>query len=101
MSERTFENPVFVKTSESVIQEIACLEDACDFLPAWPKHRRGVIYETAKRACYRAFDELVPLTAAREAFTGFARSAKILEEVSTVLPWMAEANAGETARVIA
>lgn len=96
MSERTFEIPVFVRAAEGLIQEVACLEDACHFLDEWPKHRRGGIYETAKRACHRAFDGLVPLKAAREAFVGFARSAKILEEVSTTLPWMAGARAGET-----
>lgn len=45
MSERTFESPVFVRAAEGLIQEIACLEDAFDFLNEWPKHRRGVIYE--------------------------------------------------------
>lgn len=96
MSERTFESPVFVRAAEGLVQEIACLEDACDFLHEWPKHRRGIIYETATRACHRAFDGLVPLKAAREAFAGFARSAKILEDVSMALPWMARPKASET-----
>ena len=50
MSERTFDSPVFVRAAEGLIQEIACLDDAFDFLDAWPEHRRGVIYETARRA---------------------------------------------------
>lgn len=37
MSERTFESPVFVRAAEGLIQEIACLEDAFDFLDEWPK----------------------------------------------------------------
>lgn len=88
MNDRTFDNPVFVRAEEGLVQEIACLEDAFDFLDEWPRHRRGVIFETAKRACQRAFDRQLPLTVARDAFAGFARSAKILEDVSTTVPWM-------------
>ncbi|MER9868593.1 DUF982 domain-containing protein [Mesorhizobium sp. M0136] len=101
MSERTFESPVFVRAAEGLIQEIACLEDAFDFLDEWPKHRRGVIYETAKRACHRAYDGLIPLIVARDAFAGFARSVKILEDVATAMPWVAAAQSGETGGVAA
>ncbi|UCI16710.1 DUF982 domain-containing protein [Mesorhizobium sp. B2-1-8] len=96
MSEKTFESPVFVRAAEGLIREIACLEDAFDFLDEWPSHRRGVIYETAKRACCRAFDGSVPLKVARDAFAGFARSVKILEDVATAIPWMAGAKTGRT-----
>ncbi|TPI40908.1 DUF982 domain-containing protein [Mesorhizobium sp. B3-1-9] len=88
MNDRIFDSPVFVKTENSLIQEIACLEDALEFLYAWPRNRRGTIFETALRACQRAFDSGYPLTAARDAFRGFAKSVKILEDVSVPLPWM-------------
>ncbi|MBX3582893.1 MAG: DUF982 domain-containing protein [Rhizobiaceae bacterium] len=88
MSERTFEKPIFVKAEEGLIEEIATLDDALDFLDEWPKNRRGVVYETARRACCRAFDRDYPLSAAREAFRGFAKWARILEDVTTPLPWM-------------
>jgi len=88
MSARTFEEPVFVSTAEGLVDEIATLEDAFDFLDKWPKDRRGVIYETARRACSRAFDSDYPLSAAREAFRGFAKWARILEDVTVPLPWM-------------
>ncbi len=101
MSERTFDSPVFVRAAEGLIQEIACLDDAFDFLDEWPEHRRGVIYETARRACCRAFDGLIPLKVARDAVAGFARSANILEDVATPMPWMATAKAGETGGVAA
>ncbi|WP_348629077.1 DUF982 domain-containing protein [Mesorhizobium sp. M4B.F.Ca.ET.017.02.2.1] len=101
MSERTFESPVFVRAAEGLIQEIACLEDAFDFLDEWPSHRRRIIYETAKRACCRAFDGSVPLQVARDAFAGFARSVKILEDVTTAMPWMAGAKMGQTGGVAA
>lgn len=101
MSERTFDSPVFVRAAEGLIQEIACLDDAFDFLDEWPEHRRGVIYETARRACCRAFDGLIPLKVARDAVAGFARSVNILEDVATPMPWMATAKAGETGGVAA
>jgi hypothetical protein len=59
-----------------------------EFLYEWPKDRRGTIYETALRACQRAFDSDYPLSAARGAFSGFAKAARILEEVSITMPWM-------------
>jgi len=88
MNDRMFDSPIFVKSGSSLVQEIACLEDALEFLYEWPKNRRGAIYETALRACQRAFDSSYPLTAARDAFCGFAKSVKIHEDVSVTLPWM-------------
>lgn len=88
MNDRMFDSPVFVKSRNSLIQEIACLENALEFLYEWPESKRGIIYETALRACRRAFDSGYPLSAAREAFCGFAKSVNIHEEVTTTLPWM-------------
>lgn len=88
MNDRMFNSPVFVKDGNSLIQEIACLEDALEFLYEWPQKRRGPIYQTALRACQRAFDSDYPLSAARNAFAGFAKSANILEDISAPLPWM-------------
>ena len=88
MNDRMFDSPVFVKSGNSLIQEIACLEDALEFLYEWPKNRRGPIHDTALRACRRAFENNYPLWAAREAFLGFAKAARIAEEVSVPPPWM-------------
>jgi hypothetical protein len=88
MNDRMFDSPILVKGGTNLIQEIACLEDALEFLYEWPKHKRGPIYGTALRACQRAFDSDYPLTSARAAFSGFAKSAQILEEVSAPPPWM-------------
>jgi hypothetical protein len=90
MNDRIFDSPIFVQDGKTLIQEIACLEDALEFLYEWPRSRRGPIYETALRACQRAFDSDYPLPAAKQAFAGFARSARILEEVSTPMPWAAQ-----------
>lgn len=88
MNDRLFNRPVFVKDERMIIQEITCLDEALDFLDEWPSNRRGPIFDTARRACLRAFDGQLPPSVAREAFAGWARSARILEDVSTVLPWM-------------
>lgn len=94
MNERMFDRPVFVKAGGGIIQEVACLEDALEFLYEWPKSRRTPIYHTAVRACQRAFQADYPLSFARSAFEGFARSAKILEDVAAPLHWMQSRNSG-------
>ncbi|MHB9360192.1 DUF982 domain-containing protein [Mesorhizobium sp. LNJC403B00] len=88
MNDRMFDSAVFVKSGDNLVQEITCLEDALEFLYEWPKDRRGPIHQTALRACQRAFDSDYPLSAARDAFSGFAKAARILEEASTTMPWM-------------
>jgi len=99
MNDRMFDSPVFVKSGGNLIQEIACLEDALEFLYDWPKERRGVIYQTALRACQRAFDAGYPLSGAREAFRGFARSAKIHEE--NTVPWATAGNRSQSGGLVA
>ncbi|TKT80411.1 DUF982 domain-containing protein [Aquamicrobium sp. LC103] len=95
MNDRMFDKPVFVKNGRSLIEEIACLEDALEFLYEWPKSRRGPIYETAMKACQRAFEGDFSLSGAREAFATFAKSANIFEEVTTPLPWMTAPKPGQ------
>lgn len=92
MNDRMFDSPVFVKRGNSLIEEIACVEDALEYLYEWPKNRRGPIFQTALRACQRAFDSDYPLRAARDTFCGFAKAAKVLEDISAPLPRMASAN---------
>lgn len=88
MSEKTFDEPVFVRATEGLVEEITCLEDALEFLYEWPKSRRGPIYQTALRACQKVFESNYPLGAARLAFISFAKSARILEDVNVPMPWM-------------
>lgn len=93
MSDRTFDRPVLVKNGQ-FIQEIGCLEDAFDFFDEWPRERRGPIFDTAYRACQRAYDGQISPSIARDAFAGFARSAKILQESLAPLPWMVSPKSG-------
>lgn len=92
MSDRMFDTPVYVKCGNSLVKEISSVEDALEFLYEWPRDRRGTIFETALRACQRAFDSFYPVPASRQAFCGFARSARILEDVPGVLPWTSPAS---------
>lgn len=101
MNDRMFDSPVFVKNGDSLIQEIASLEDALEFLYEWPKGRRTSIYQTAVRACQQAFQSAYPLSYAKSAFEGFARSAKILENVGIPLPWMTGPNSGRGGGMVA
>jgi hypothetical protein len=95
MSVKMFDTPVFVRDGEHFIKEVACLEDALDFLYEWPEEKHGAIYETALRACQRAFDSDYPLAAARDAFVGFAKWANILEEVIAPPAWMVAPKPGQ------
>lgn len=86
MNDRMFDNPVYVKDGESLIREIAGIDDAIDFMYEWPRHRRGPIFDTAYRACRSALDDY-PMAAAKAAFVGFAKSANIFHELAAPLPW--------------
>lgn len=88
MSEKMFASPVFVRVAVGLIEEISCLEDALEFLYDWPMKRRGSIHQTAVRACQRTFEGSFPLSGARDAFVGFAKSAKIFEDIREPMPWM-------------
>ena len=100
MNKMQFHSPVFVKDGQFAIQEIECIRDALDFLDRWPETRRGTIHETAKRACHAAYDGWYPIDAARKAFMGWARSAKILEDTLTVSPWISTPQTGRGGRPI-
>jgi hypothetical protein len=94
VNERAFDVPVFVRSGEHYVQEICSLDDVLDFLEEWPRNRQGPIYETALRACHRAYSRDVPLDVARNAFIGFAKSAGIHEKVETLLPFPAISRSG-------
>jgi hypothetical protein len=101
MSDRIFNRPILVKDGNVLIREISCLEDALEFLYEWPKNRRGPIYETALRACQRAFDSDYPLTAARDALASFTKSAGIMDDVTAPLPWMTGSKSNQDGGVTA
>ncbi|NGO50452.1 DUF982 domain-containing protein [Allomesorhizobium camelthorni] len=86
MDER-FATPVYVVDGSRIIREIACLEDAIDFLEALRAPVNGTVHETALKACYRAAAGLLPVDNARRAFESFAKMSRILEDAPPQ-PWM-------------
>ena len=88
MSDRLFDSPVFVKDGEYLIQEIASIEDAIDFLYELPNEQRDVIYEVTWKTCCDAQNGLKPIRVARDAFESFARKRNLLEQPEAAIPWM-------------
>ena len=88
MNEELFDSPVYVKDGNLVVRQIQCIGDALDFLEQWPHDKRGMVFEVTQQALYSAFDARLPMPAARNAFAGWARSAGILEDVSTAPVWV-------------
>ncbi|MET2832506.1 DUF982 domain-containing protein [Mesorhizobium shangrilense] len=48
----------------------------------------GLIHEAALKACYDAYDGRIPVSAARNAFFGFAKRAAILEDATSAMQWL-------------
>ncbi|TIP18505.1 DUF982 domain-containing protein [Mesorhizobium sp.] len=94
MNSEAFSSPLFVRRAAYIVQEIASLADAIDFLNEWPQDRRDLIHGTALRTCYDAYDGRKPVSAARNAFFGFARRAAILEDATSAMQWLATCKSG-------
>lgn len=83
-----FANPLYVKDKNDNGHEITCVEDALEFLYEWPHNRRGTIYGTAVRACQAAIEGKLTSVGASRSFKGFAKSARILTDLSAVIPML-------------
>ena len=88
MSDRLFDNPVYVKDGGLVVQQIQSVADALEFLEEWPTERRSMMFEITQGALHGAHDGRLSIAAAQNAFAGWARSAGILEDVSIAPAWM-------------
>ncbi|MHC3940236.1 DUF982 domain-containing protein [Paenochrobactrum sp. BZR 201-1] len=88
MSDRLFDEPVYVKNGRYLTLEIASIHDALMFLYEWPEDDRDLIYETAWKACCDAHDGVKPIVAAQNAIKGFARKRGILDQPNISLPWL-------------
>lgn len=94
MNAEAFSSPIFVKRASYIVQEIASLADAIDFLNEWPEDRRDLTYETALRACCDAYAGHIPVDAASNAFVGFAKRVAISEDPTSAMQWIAACKAG-------
>lgn len=73
-----FEAPITVLGSVGVVQTIAGLCQALDFLDAWPVNANFETRIAAHLICLSAIDRELPAEAARQAFEAFADDAGIL-----------------------
>lgn len=76
MKNQSFTKPVYVVDRLSVVQEVATLGAAVDFLEGWAvlmASSHGSTQETALRACHAAEAGYFPVEGARASFEGFAR----------------------------
>ncbi|RWG17191.1 MAG: DUF982 domain-containing protein [Mesorhizobium sp.] len=89
MNAEDFSSPIFVKRAAYIVQEIASLADAIDFLNDWPEQQKHHTHEAALKTCYDAYDGHKPVSAAHQAFLDFAKSAAILEDPVSAMQWMA------------
>ncbi|TIR17074.1 MAG: DUF982 domain-containing protein [Mesorhizobium sp.] len=89
MNAEDFSSPVFVRRSIYMVQEIANLADAIDFLNDWPEDQQDLVHLAALRACLDACDGQKPLSAARHAFLDFAKHCEILEDPMSAMKWIA------------
>ncbi|MFD2051908.1 DUF982 domain-containing protein [Mesorhizobium calcicola] len=89
MNAEDFSSPIFVRRATYIVQEIASLADAIDFLNDWPEDQSDRLHQTALRACYDACDGQKPVSAARHAFLDFAKRAAILEDPISAMQWIA------------
>jgi hypothetical protein len=89
MDDERFATPAYVADGARIIREIACLEDAIDFLEALRAPANGTVHETALKACYRAAACLVSVDSARRAFESFAKMSRMLEDAPP-LPWIVQ-----------
>lgn len=94
MSDKRFDSPVFVKNGQFTIMEIASIGDALDFLDEWPIELQDAVYKATVQVCHSAYGGSDPINSAREAFTRWAKSANILEDVGPIPAWMAGPKSG-------
>jgi hypothetical protein len=93
MDDKRFATPLYVADGTRMIREIACLEDAIDFLETLREPVNGTVHDTALKACYRVASGLLAIEHARRAFENFARMSRLLEDVPRQ-PWMVPQKAG-------
>ncbi|TGT35758.1 DUF982 domain-containing protein [Mesorhizobium sp. M8A.F.Ca.ET.165.01.1.1] len=89
MNAEDFSSPIFVKRAAYIVQEIANVADAVDFLNDWPEEQKDLTHQTALQACCNAYDGRKPVSAAHHAFLEFAMRAAILEDPISAMQWIA------------
>ncbi|MEI5678330.1 MULTISPECIES: DUF982 domain-containing protein [unclassified Mesorhizobium] len=71
---------------DQIVTEIYSVDQALDFLQAWPAGRQGPVYRTALRACSAAMIDQVTAEDARRSFMAFSRMTGLLSRDATIPP---------------
>lgn len=69
---------IWVKETDFPQREITSVEDAVQFLDAWPFDNRGPFFDLAKDALQGALNGSIPVVEARDAFETFCREEGVL-----------------------
>ena len=86
MSTRTFDSPAFAKQGSGLIQ-IACPKMHSTSVAEWAA-RTAWPHPCHSAACLpESLRTDYPPAAARAAFPGFAKSSRILEDITATMPW--------------
>ncbi|WP_208246387.1 DUF982 domain-containing protein (plasmid) [Rhizobium sp. T1470] len=83
MARILFERAVYVQR-KYFIDEITSLDEAFDFLEAWPEAKRDLPYDTLLKACREAVNGRFPIAAVRENLRRFLKKAGMLAEFDDV-----------------
>jgi hypothetical protein len=83
MAPMLFDQPIYVKRT-NFIQEIACVEDALDFLEEWPLEERNLVYEVTLKALRDTMTRNFPISSSYETFKRFAKKSGLLCPIENV-----------------
>ncbi|NGN42939.1 DUF982 domain-containing protein [Mesorhizobium sp. CGMCC 1.15528] len=75
-----------VAGSDEIVTEIYSVDQALDFLQAWPVGRQGPVYRTTLKACTAAMIDQVTAEDARRSFMAFSRMTGLLSRDATIPP---------------
>ena len=89
MSAIDFASPIFVRSGRHLVQEVASIGDATDFLLDWTETCHDILAETLLRACFDVRDGRKQVETVEKGFRQFAQRAGILEDPISVMPWVA------------
>jgi hypothetical protein len=75
----TFDSPVYVRDGFITVT-IGGIPQALAFLGKWPTNKRGVVYDCVRWGMIAALQGLLSVETARNAFVGWARAHRVLDE---------------------
>jgi hypothetical protein len=74
-----FGSPIYVRDGFSTVQ-IGGIPEALAFLNKWPTNRRGVVYDFVRWGMVAALQGLLSVETVRNAFVGWARAHRVLDQ---------------------